>query len=796
MLQTRKMNKKLPEWTWVIILVLPAVIFFWKIFIKDELPIPADITTGVYYPWLNQKWGYPAGVPVKNPLLTDAISLIYPWRIHAIRSLKDGIFPFWNNTIFSGTPLFANFQSGVINPANLAFLFLSEPKAWAMGVVGQSLVALVTMFYLLRYWKRSHLASVFGSISYAFSGFALVWYAYNTHVWVMAWFPLILLSTEKVLSGNHKWFIIGSLSLALSIYAGYPQIVIYQLIVIGLFVIYRSSGNFSKKWSKIFFMVSCGLLLASPLLIPGWVALKDSVREVDTIAITTTARFLPWQNLITAIAPDFFGNPSTYNYWGIPYYDNFAFFPGITVIILSLLSLRNIRSEKNIVFFSLIGIAGLALALPHPLSIFVNNLGLFGTNSIAARSLVMTAFALPILSAYGIDYLKQSKSKVNTHPVVFITLFLILLFLISPIIIPPEHVAVTKRNLILPFIVSISALSLLVTKQHPLFNKFSKKNLLSIALLLLASFELFRFGWKYISFTPERLVFPTTPTIEFFQDQLQPFRIEFAQVITENNWTPYGLESASGYDALGKRRYSEYIGAIGSHTSGTPVGRIGKIYNYETPLFDLLGIKYLLSLRFKKDWSISNEGEISSQFRTDKMYTVFQEGPVEIIENKNAFPRAFYVDQVIYEANPAETVKKMHEVNLKSVAIVNENLSNPTYSQGQVKWKLYKPGLEKLETTLQSPGFLVITDSFDSGWKTYVDQQPVKTILTNFAFQGIEVPEGTHTITRKYTPEHFGLSLILCGIGVALSLLCSFNKPSLNFISFLTKFKLQNRLAG
>jgi len=35
-------------------------------------------------------------------------------------------------------------------------------------------------------------------------------------------------------------------------------------------------------------------------------------------------QFLPWSGLITIVAPDFFGNPATYNYWGIGDYFNLA----------------------------------------------------------------------------------------------------------------------------------------------------------------------------------------------------------------------------------------------------------------------------------------------------------------------------------------------------------------------------------------------------------------------------------------------------------------------------------------
>lgn len=111
-----------------LIFTVPAslvVLVFQKYFLAGSIPIPADILTGAYYPWLDN-----FRIPVKNPLPSDVFSIIYPWRILAMNLLKAGELPLWDNTILLGVPLFANFQAAILNPVNILFFIFDNLNAW------------------------------------------------------------------------------------------------------------------------------------------------------------------------------------------------------------------------------------------------------------------------------------------------------------------------------------------------------------------------------------------------------------------------------------------------------------------------------------------------------------------------------------------------------------------------------------------------------------------------------------------------------------------------------------------
>lgn len=161
--------------------VFVVLVFFYPVWLKKLVPLPADFIVGVYYPWLDYKWGFSTGVPVKNPITTDVVSFIYPVQMLAIDLLKAGQFPLWNPYIFTGSPLLANFQSAPFSPTNFLYFLFDSLTAWSIQIMAQHFLAIVFTFLLLRYWNVSKLGALFGGLVFGFSGFNLIWSQWNGH---------------------------------------------------------------------------------------------------------------------------------------------------------------------------------------------------------------------------------------------------------------------------------------------------------------------------------------------------------------------------------------------------------------------------------------------------------------------------------------------------------------------------------------------------------------------------------------------------------------------------------------
>lgn len=217
----------------ILVLVIPSIFIlaiFSKFFLKGYLPIPTDILFGAYYPWLDNQFGYFTHVPVKNPLLSDVVSIIYPWRFLGMSLIKSGHLPLWDDTILLGVPLLANFQSALLNPANFLFFIFSNSIAWSLQTIIQPLLIFGAMYAFLRKIKVSDLASIIGALLYAFSGYVMVWLEYNTLAFALIYTPLILLIVQNILEKpSLRLAFILAILISLQIFSGYPLIAIYTL---------------------------------------------------------------------------------------------------------------------------------------------------------------------------------------------------------------------------------------------------------------------------------------------------------------------------------------------------------------------------------------------------------------------------------------------------------------------------------------------------------------------------------------------------------------------------------------
>ena len=87
------MNSKVLKIIIPLVFFLVLSIFLFSPFLTEgEIPLPADIVIGSYYPFKDEVWqGRIAGYPVKNFTIFDPVRQIYPWRYLTISLIKQGI---------------------------------------------------------------------------------------------------------------------------------------------------------------------------------------------------------------------------------------------------------------------------------------------------------------------------------------------------------------------------------------------------------------------------------------------------------------------------------------------------------------------------------------------------------------------------------------------------------------------------------------------------------------------------------------------------------------------------------
>lgn len=742
------------------LLLITILLFYHSFLLQGKLPIPSDTIIGLYHPFRDlYAKEYPNGIPYKNFLITDPVRQQYPWRFLAVSIEKIGQLPLWNPYSFGGTPLLANFQTAAFYPLNILLFIFPFATGWSLLVMFQSFLSGIFLYLYLRKMRVSEFSSAFGGTIFAFCGFSIAWLEWNTLAQTALWLPLILLAEEYLLEKiSYKWMIVFIFAQCAAFFAGHLQTFFYMILIYDSYLIARviqitnaekQKNHFWKRaWEKYYPFILCGVVVILITFVQWFPTIQfvlQSARGDDQLnAWQQAGWFIPWQNLAQFISPDFFGNPTTLNYWGVWNYGEFIGYIGLFPLILSLFALFY-RRDKKTFFFGILFFLSLLFSLPTIFAQIPYLLQIpFLSTSQPTRLLFVTDFSLAILSALGLDFYIKSENKLKIlYPLAFISLIFVGLWIFvlsgyKVFHISYDSIVVSKHNLYLPTGLFLSIFLILIVCS---FIKQPKVRTSFIIILIIVSVvDLFRFADKFIPFTQQSYLFPPTAALSYLENQKGQFRImeTDSEILPPNFSVIYHLQSLDGYDPLYLQRYGELMAAIGRGKADihAPFGfnRIITPETIDSRLIDLFGVKYIMSLSDLKD---------------QKLTKVFTEGQTRVYKNSQAFPRVFLVDNVKAVSNKNEAIEAMFDpkTNLRTTAVV-EGWDNQSIklSEGAAKITSYQENSVDVWTQNNNKAFLVLTDTFYPTWQVTIDGKEGKIYRTDYNFRGVLIPSGNHHI--------------------------------------------------
>lgn len=746
-----------------------AGILFWPFLSKGLIPLPADIVIGVYHPFRDVVWqGREAGFPVKNFTIFDPVRQMYPWRFLAIETFKNGQWPLWNPYQAAGTSFLGQIFTAAFYPANLLFWLFDFKFAWAWQIFLQPVLVSIFTYLFLRNLKFSSLASLLGSIVFAYSSFLMMRLEWNIVGHTAAWLPLILLAVDKLVEQFKKrWFFLFVFSLALSVLAGYLQATIYIYLLSFSYILFRLWEGKKLGSVKLLRVFTFGFILSFLLVSFQVLPLLELLRLSSRVSNSEAGAqfFLPWRHLIMFIAPDFFGSPATGNYWGAFNYTEFCGYAGIFTLFLVALTVFG-RQKKEIRFWQMILLISFVFITPNPIARLPYQLRIpFISSLTPSRLIFLIDFSLAVLVAYGLDWLtkekNQQKMRVSVGRVVSFLVrgyvLVILAFLAGFLFWPlwQKNALVSFRNLILPFGLLFANLFLV-----SIFLGIRKKRwrrLVLVLLIIVLIFDLLRQARKYNAFIEPELIFPTTKMIEFLQKQKEPFRFQKTDVelFPGNFQIMCGLEAIDGYDPFFNQRMAQLLSvgnSLGTKYLGQEFERDIFLGNHSSPIFETLNTKYILSLR-----------DLSSELH---LKLLMQEGKTKLYENLRAGSRAFLVDKLIIEPDEKKTLSLMlkkdlyHEVILEEEVVLS-SIIDKTIKEEKVS--VDYPSVNKAVVNVTTPKekVLVLTDSFYPGWKVMVGGQEREILRVDYNLRGVVIPAGKHLVEFIYDPLSFKFGLIV-----------------------------------
>ncbi|MDQ4127019.1 MAG: YfhO family protein, partial [Actinomycetota bacterium] len=219
-------------------------------------------------------------------------------------------------------------------------------------------------------------------------------------------------------------------------------------------------------------------------------------------------------------------------------------------------------------------------------------------------------------------------------------------------------------------------------------------------------------------------------------------------LLASNLATSMGLQSVQGYNAVHIARYDEYMTALNGRSQGyhnTDVVPQG----LESPLLDLLNVRYVIVP------AVAEPDQSALRELKETHRTVYGDDRVEVLENREALPRAWIVHSAKQVAR-TEMLKLLRSgaVDPRQTALLEQTPPNLAYpedaSADRAAVTTYEADRIRLETATAASGLLVLSEAYYPAWKAYVDGRPVPLYAADHVLRAIPVPAGEHTVELRY----------------------------------------------
>lgn len=776
-------------------IIIVTCLMFFKIFTRGLYPIPADLLVSFYFPWYSGAWeGYNPWTTHKELLGADSIRQIYPWKEFAMERFIAGEIPLWNPYTFSGQPHLANFQSAVFYPLNIFYFLADARNAWILLIVTQPLLGAIFMYLCARSFKLSSVASSFAAVAFIFSSYFVTWMENGNITHSYIWFPAAIWAINNFFERSRfRYLIFLTISLALSILAGHPQTAIYLYITVVLYWFSKiAQKNFVPKILILTTVIILSGLLSAIQLLPTYDFYTKSPISLPFSRVVFDRSILPYKNLVSFFASDFFGHPAANNFWSQSYGDFTPYF-GVVPLVFALWAIARFWRQKLILFMVLAAVFFILSAVPGPITYLIKTLRIPLLDSTTpSRFISISIFFLVILSAVGFDdFLKNFNDKNYRRSLFKFLIPLGLVYLVlwvfaatGKLFLAPQdtweiNLAVTRRNLILPTLMFLSIpvgmqLLQIIRNKIKISDEFQK------GLLVLGIFAVILIGGvyysnKFLPVAPKKFIFPDHLLFKWLQDnaKLDRFHGSGTAHIDFNFPTHYKVFGGEGYDTLRLERYAQLLASSFSGTVPQSYLRSDGVFPNEENgkrkrLFELLGVAYLLD---KEDNPRTGADWHYERFVGDNVKGLYQFGKFQFYRRQPTLPRIFQTTNYLVIKNDSEIIDKIYDENFDLATLIIEK--EPELPITPIKG-IHKPQIEEyspnkitIKTDRPYNSLLFISDAYDRDWKARVDLRQAEILRTHFALRSVAVPAGNHTLELKYQPKSFTYGMIVSLVSLA-----------------------------
>ncbi|MGH2655659.1 MAG: YfhO family protein [Actinomycetota bacterium] len=698
-----------------------------------------------------------------NPLEGDAYTFYYPLRLHLGERFRAGELPLWDPHRFAGLPFAANSQAAVWYPPSWLFALGETTVVYSWILVLSRLGGLLLAYWFFRLLRLHPLASAAGAVIFMFSGFFTGWGVHITFVSAGIWLPLVLGGLTMIFQGRHRFGVpAAAAGLGLSALAGHPQVTIYVWLAAALWVAVLSVGVVVDRRREgeaalggalvaiaipavVAFVLGGGL--ATIQLLGSLEFGSDIIRGVEIYDLLI-ASALPARQVLALLIPDRFGNPIDGNGLEPPNYTEAAMYVGIFTLVLVVVTVWS-RRDRFAWGFIVIGVISLLSAIGTGFYRVLYEV-VPGLDRVRApgRIVFLLDAALAGLAAIGADQLIRRPRR---WPVALASLALLLGVFLS--------VTVLNRGAIdpgylLPRVVMAGLLVMGGAAVCLLGWKGARRPvLIGLPLLALITLDLWLFGFRYHPFQRQDELYRTDAAIDYLESSTRP-RPRFVRLnrywIQVNGALVHDLYDVQGYDALIPRRYVDLISLAEDQHENAQAFNV--VYNLSDPslaadpVLDLLGVGFVLG----KDG-------------TDGLGPPLAGDSYAVFEQQGALPPAFLLHcwTWVAEGTAIDRLAGMETAQLRATAVLESpsgqapppDRSTRCEPGSEATVETYEPERVVLSVDAEREAVLVLTDTWDPGWRATVDGHAVTILRANHALRAVRLDPGEHRVVFSFEPS-------------------------------------------
>jgi len=648
----------------------------------------------------------------------------------AAMDLLHGHIPWWNYFEGLGQPLAGEMQSAALFPLTLLF-GLSSGLVWFH--VSLEVIAGISTYFIARRLSMPIFMATVAGMLFALNG-TYAWLG-NAVLNPVAFLPMLLLGIEMIVdsapSPSKRGWYIAALALALSMYAGFPEVAYFDGLFAAAWAVVRLFSVPSEQRLRVLRRLGLGgfvgIVLSLPILVPFYDFMKVAFVGSHTAAVLGVVR-LPTEAISAFFDPYVYG--TIFNSTNVPsVWGEIGGYFGASICAVAIVGLFGSRHRALRVFLAVWTLAGLAGALNFlHFRVLWNLIPLVSTASFPRYIMPSCEMAVVILAGFGLADFTQSTRAKRLFTSSTVLMVFVLLWCVNEA--RPYNKGVILSHKARIILIGLDLIPFIALAALLIVGRFYKARITPLLIALVVVGEALLLFIVPTVGSPKEINIDYAP-IQYLQQHEGQYRFLDFAVLYPNWGTEFGLNELSSIDLPYPKSFKNFVEQ--SLYPGLTPGNQFVIHG------GLQGVE-------------NQEAELAAHFQA--------------YENASVKYLLIPIQVVLSPALTKLGVKKVFSGTLASVYELPHPRGLFSTSSSSCTVSSTNDNVASVNCST-SGSTLLRTELSMNGWTATVNGKPATITTVDGVYQQVDVPSGTSVVKYSFFPPHeryAALAALLAGL--------------------------------